>query len=162
MLWKNYKIQLRRRPKSCFTKCFIPFLIMGVLVGLTAIDDLKPKLNSDAYGLEIDYWQSNTGDAADFTEFYPMKDVLPWPDSTSNANQWIKYIICDPQRVTSSNGKDINPPSYLAIVAEDYKNNDKIQALLSILDSHYGNNSYLEAFTAQTISQNTWLSYQVY
>eukprot|EP01083_Nonionella_stella_P193084 713453_1 len=163
LLWKNVKIQCIRRPKSCFAKCCVPSFVMLVMVLLLVlIPDLQPHTNDNAYGLELDYILSNTGDSADFTTLYPMNRLLPWPDSNQNANQWIKYIICDPNRISLDGGKDINPPSYLAIVAKDYQSNPTLQSLLNILNQSYGNTTYLQRFQSQTIASNTWYSYQVY
>eukprot|EP01084_Bolivina_argentea_P269163 457388_1 len=162
LLWKNFMIQCRRRPKSCCVKCCIPLFIMFVLVTLTFISTLQPHLNEDAYGLEFDYIISNTGDSADFTLLYPMNHILPWPDSNTNANQWIKYIICDPNRVTNTNGRDINPPSYLAIIYPNYNTSTNFQKLLTILNKNYGTNNYLQEFEQNTIASNTWYTYEYF
>ncbi len=67
--------------------------IMFVLFTFTFISTLQLHLNEDVYGLKFNYIISNT---ANFTELYQMNHIhmLPWSDSNSNANQWIKYIIC--------------------------------------------------------------------
>ena len=64
--------------------------------------------------------------------------------------------------MSSRDSIDINPPSYLAIVAKDYDENKALQSLLKTLKLNYGSNDYIQQFAAYTVSQNTWYSYQYY
>merc|ERR1719461_2230628 len=117
-----------------------------IMVLITLIPDIRRDIGLE-YGPEFEYILSSTGDAAQYSNseyssaYLPedRADSLPWPD-TSVANEWIEKIVC-PDNEFVEGIYDSDPPSYLAIVADDYANNANLQALLAILGDKYGDST---------------------